>query len=58
MAGAMIGTAILGLLIERVASANQKGTLFAPLIATIGITIILQEVANKIFGRACRLLKP
>jgi branched-chain amino acid transport system permease protein len=51
IAGAMIGTAILGLLIERVAFRPIKKEHFlAPLIATIGITIILQEVANKIFG--------
>ena len=53
IAGAMIGTAILGLLIERVAFRPIKKEHFlAPLIATIGITIILQEVANKIFGSA------
>jgi branched-chain amino acid transport system permease protein len=51
MAGAMIGTAILGLLIERIAFRPIKKEHFlAPLIATIGITIILQEAANKIFG--------
>lgn len=51
IAGSMIGTAILGLLIERVAFRPIKKEHFlAPLIATIGITIILQEAANKIFG--------
>lgn len=49
--GAMIGTAIMGLLIERIAFRPIKKEYFlAPLIATIGITIILQEAANKIFG--------
>jgi branched-chain amino acid transport system permease protein len=49
--GAMIGTAVMGFLIERVAFRPIKKEYFlAPLIATIGITIILQEVATKIFG--------
>ncbi len=49
--GAMIGAAIMGFLIERVAFRPIKKEYFlAPLIATIGITVILQEVANKIFG--------
>ncbi len=49
--GAMIGTALVGFLIERVAFRPIKKEYFlAPLIATIGITIILQELATKIFG--------
>ncbi len=49
--GAMAGAAVLGLLIERVAFRPIKKEHFlAPLIATIGITIILQESTNKIFG--------
>jgi branched-chain amino acid transport system permease protein len=49
--GAMIGTAFVGFLIERVAFRPIKKEYFlAPLIATIGITIILQELATKIFG--------
>ena len=49
--GAMVGTALVGFLIERVAFRPIKKEYFlAPLIATIGITIILQEMANKIFG--------
>lgn len=49
--GAMAGTALVGFLIERVAFRPIKKEYFlSPLIATIGITIILQEVANKIFG--------
>ena len=49
--GAMAGTAVIGFLIERVAFRPIKKEYFlAPLIATIGITIILQELANKIFG--------
>ena len=51
MIGAMVATALVGLLIERVAFRPIKKEYFlAPLIATIGITIILQEVANKVFG--------
>jgi branched-chain amino acid transport system permease protein len=47
----MAGTALVGFLIERVAFRPIKKEYFlAPLIATIGITIILQEMANKIFG--------
>lgn len=49
--GAMIGTAVIGFLIERVAFRPIKKEYFlAPFIATIGITIILQEMANKVFG--------
>jgi branched-chain amino acid transport system permease protein len=49
--GAMTGTAVMGFLIERVAFRPIKKEYFlAPLIATIGITIILQETATKIFG--------
>jgi branched-chain amino acid transport system permease protein len=51
MVGAMAGTAVVGFLIERVAIRPIKREYFlAPLIATIGITIILQELATKIFG--------
>ena len=51
MVGAMVGTALFGWLIERAAFRPIKKEYFlAPLIATIGITIILQELANKIFG--------
>ncbi len=51
MLGALIGTAVVGFLIERIAIRPIKREYFlAPLIATIGITIILQEVANKVFG--------
>ncbi len=51
MIGAMAATALVGYLIERVAFRPIKKEYFlAPLIATIGITIILQEVANKVFG--------
>ena len=47
---AMAGTALVGLLIERVAIRPIKREYFlSPLIATIGITIILQEIATKIF---------
>ena len=51
MIGAMAGAAVVGYFIERVAFRPIKKEYFlAPLIATIGITIILQEVANKVFG--------
>jgi len=51
LVGAMVGTAIVGYLIERTAFRPIKKEYFlAPLIATIGITIILQEAATKIFG--------
>jgi branched-chain amino acid transport system permease protein len=51
MIGAMVATALVGFLIERVAFRPIKKEYFlAPLIATIGITIILQEMANKVFG--------
>jgi branched-chain amino acid transport system permease protein len=51
MLGAVIGTAIMGFLIERVAIRPIKREYFlAPLLATIGITIILQEGAAKVFG--------
>jgi len=51
MVGAMAATALVGFLIERVAFRPIKKEYFlAPLIATIGITIILQEMANKVFG--------
>jgi branched-chain amino acid transport system permease protein len=51
MLGAVIGTAIMGFLIERVAIRPIKREYFlAPLVATIGITIILQEGAAKVFG--------
>lgn len=49
--GATAGTAVVGFLIERIAFRPIKKDYFlAPLIATIGITIILQELANKVFG--------
>ena len=51
MVGAMIGSAVMGFLIERTAFRPIKKEHFlAPLIATIGITIILQEAATKVFG--------
>ncbi len=49
--GAMIGAGIMGFMIERVAFRPIKKEYFlAPLIATIGITIVLQEMASKVFG--------
>lgn len=49
--GAMIGTGILGVLIARLAvlPVSNKYPL-APLISTIGVTIVLQNVAIYIFG--------
>ena len=53
MVGAAIGAAFVGFLIERAAIRPIKREYFiAPLIATIGVTIILQEVATKLFGSA------
>lgn len=49
--GAMIGTAVLGILIELVAFRPIKKEFhLAPLISTIGVTIILQDGATKLFG--------
>lgn len=49
--GSMVGAGLLGLLIERVSfRAIKKEYHLAPLISTIGISIILQEIGTKIFG--------
>lgn len=49
--GSMVGAALLGLIIERVSFRPiKKEYHLAPLISTIGVSIILQEVGTKIFG--------
>ena len=49
--GAMAGAALLGLLIERVSFRPiKKEHHLAPLISTIGVSIIIQEVGTIIFG--------
>jgi len=51
--GALVGTALLGMVIELVAfrPLRARGAHFlAPMISTIGVGIVLQEVATKVFG--------
>ncbi len=49
--GSMVAAAILGLIIERVSFRPiKKEYHLAPLISTIGVSIILQEIGAKIFG--------
>jgi branched-chain amino acid transport system permease protein len=51
--GAMLGTALLGVLIELVAFRpvrRRGGHALAPMISTIGVGIVLQELATKVFG--------
>jgi branched-chain amino acid transport system permease protein len=49
--GSMLGGALLGLIIERVSFRPiKKEYHLAPLISTIGVSIILQEIGTKIFG--------
>src|SRR6185436_14564800 len=51
--GALLGTALLGVLVELVAFRPIRargGHVLAPMISTIGVGIVLQEVATKIFG--------
>ncbi|MBI3091061.1 MAG: branched-chain amino acid ABC transporter permease [Candidatus Tectomicrobia bacterium] len=49
--GSMVITAILGILVERVAVRPiSKEFHLAPLLSTVGVTIILQDAATKIFG--------
>ncbi len=51
LAGAMVGAGILGLMIERVSFRYvDKQYHLAPLISTIGVSIILQELGVTIFG--------
>jgi branched-chain amino acid transport system permease protein len=49
--GALIGTAILGMVIERVSFRPlRKASILAPLISTIGLSIFLRSLAQIIFG--------
>lgn len=49
--GSMVITAVLGILVERVAVRPiSKEFHLAPLLSTVGVTIILQDAATKIFG--------
>src|SRR5512137_1041629 len=49
--GAMVGTAILGMLIERVSFRPlRKASILAPLISTIGLSIFLRSLAQILFG--------
>lgn len=49
--GAMVGTAVLGIIIERVSFRPlRKVSILAPLISTIGLSIFLRSLAQKIFG--------
>ncbi len=49
--GSMVGAALLGLIIERVSFRPiKKEYHLAPLISTIGVSIILQEIGTRIFG--------
>jgi branched-chain amino acid transport system permease protein len=53
LAGALIGTALLGMLIEVVAFRPLRargGHFLAPVISTIGVGIVLQEVITRVFG--------
>ncbi len=53
LAGAFLGTALLGMLVELVAfrPLRSRGAHFlAPMISTIGVGIVLQEVATRLFG--------
>jgi branched-chain amino acid transport system permease protein len=53
LVGALLGTALLGVLIELVAFRPIRargGHVLAPMISTIGVGIVLQEVATRLFG--------
>ena len=53
LVGAIAGTALLGALIELGAFRPIRargGPVFAPMVATIGVGLVLQEVATKVFG--------
>ena len=53
LVGALLGTAVLGILIELIAFRPiraRNGPIFAPMVSTIGVGLILQEVATKAFG--------
>lgn len=49
--GSMVGAGLLGLIIERISFRPIKREYhLAPLISTIGVSVILQEIGTKIFG--------
>jgi branched-chain amino acid transport system permease protein len=49
--GAMVGTAILGMLIERISFRPlRRVSILAPLISTIGLSIFLRSLAQIVFG--------
>ena len=53
LVGALLGTAVLGVVIELIAFRPiraRNGPIFAPMVSTIGVGLILQEVATKAFG--------
>jgi branched-chain amino acid transport system permease protein len=53
LVGALVGAALLGILIELVAFRPIRargGHVLAPMISTIGVGIVLQEVATRLFG--------
>ena len=53
LVAALLGTALLGVLIELVAFRPiraRSGHFLAPMISTIGVGIVLQEVATRLFG--------
>lgn len=53
LVAALVATAVLGIVIERVAVRpirTRGGHLLAPMISTIGVGIVLQEVATRLFG--------
>ena len=53
LVAALLGTALLGVLIELIAFRPiraRSGHFLAPMISTIGVGIVLQEVATRLFG--------
>jgi len=51
LVGAMLGTAILGMIVERVSFRPlRKVSILAPLISTIGLSIFLRSLAQILFG--------
>src|SRR4026208_291938 len=53
LVGALLGTAVLGIIIELTAFPPiraRHGPIFAPMVSTIGVGLILQEGGTKAFG--------
>lgn len=52
MIGAIVSTALLGVVIERFAfrPLRSRGDFLSPLISTLGVALILQEFARNVFG--------